>query len=53
MTPPNSRAKNGPFASLATKHAGVVAWSREANPAIDENGPPTMLFQAGEVLDME
>lgn len=27
--------------SLAIKHAGVVAWSREANPDIGEYGPPT------------
>ncbi len=39
--------------SLATKHAGVIAWSREANPTIGEYGEPTMLFQAGEVPDME
>jgi hypothetical protein len=39
--------------SLATKHVGVIAWSREANPAIGEYGPPTTLFQAGEVPDME
>lgn len=39
--------------SLATKHAGVIAWSREANPAIGEYGPPTTLFQAGDVPDME
>ena len=39
--------------ALATKHAGVIAWSREANPAIGEYGPPTTLFQAGEVPEME
>jgi len=39
--------------SLAMKHAGVIAWSREANPAIGEYGPPTTLFQAGDVPDME
>ena len=39
--------------SLATKHAGVIAWSREANPAIGEYGPPTTLFQAGDVPEME
>lgn len=38
--------------SLATKHAGVVAWSREANPTLGEYGPPTILFQAGSVPDM-
>jgi hypothetical protein len=39
--------------SLSTKHVGVIAWSREANPSIGEYGPPTTLFQAGEVPDME
>ncbi len=39
--------------SLATKHAGVIAWSREANPAFGEYGPPKTLFQAGDVPDME
>lgn len=38
---------------LATKHAGVIAWSREANPALGEYGEPVTLFQAGEVPDME
>lgn len=39
--------------TLATKHAGVVAWSREANPKLGEYGEPVVLFQAGEVADME
>ena len=39
--------------SLSTKHVGVIAWCREANPAIGEYGPPKTLFQAGEVPDME
>lgn len=39
--------------ALATKHAGVIAWSREANPALGEYGEPTTLFQAGDVPDME
>lgn len=39
--------------SLEIKHVGVIAWSREANPAIGEYGPPTTLFQAGDVPDME
>lgn len=39
--------------ALATKHAGVIAWSREANPAIGEYGEPVILFQAGDVPDME
>ena len=27
--------------SLAANHVGVIAWSREANPALGEYGPPT------------
>ncbi|WAX97807.1 hypothetical protein N7E70_001420 [Aminobacter sp. NyZ550] len=39
--------------ALASKHAGVIAWSRDANPAIGEYGEPTTLFLAGTVPDME
>ncbi|KQZ97784.1 hypothetical protein ASD64_16380 [Mesorhizobium sp. Root157] len=39
--------------SLADKHVGVIAWSREANPDLGEYGPPTTLFTAGDVPDME
>jgi len=38
---------------MAGKHAGVIAWSREANPTIGEYGEPTTLFVSGEVPDME
>lgn len=38
---------------LWTKHAGVVAWSREANPDLGEYGEPKVLFTAGEVPEME
>lgn len=38
---------------LALKHAGAIAWSREADPAVGEYGPPTVLFQRGSVPDME
>jgi hypothetical protein len=31
----------------------VIAWSREANPDIGEYGPPTILFQHGDVPEME
>ena len=37
----------------ADKYAGVVAWSRTADPDIGEYGPPIVLFQAGEVPDLE
>ncbi|TPI65048.1 hypothetical protein FJ417_00255 [Mesorhizobium sp. B3-1-7] len=39
--------------SLAAKHAGVIAWSREANPALGEYGQPITLFVGGDVPDME
>ena len=39
--------------ALATKHDGVIAWSREARPDIGEYGDPTTLFTAGDVPDME
>jgi hypothetical protein len=38
---------------LATSHPTVVAWSREADPAIGEYGPSVTLFQQGELPDME
>lgn len=39
--------------SLAEKHVGVIAWSREANVDVGEYAPPTVLFQSGDVPDME
>lgn len=38
---------------VESEHAGVIAWSREADPAIGEYGEPTILYQAGSVPDME
>jgi hypothetical protein len=38
---------------LAGRHAGVIAWSREANPALGEYGEPTTLFVGGDSPDME
>ncbi|MBA8840919.1 hypothetical protein [Ochrobactrum sp. RH2CCR150] len=39
--------------SLEGKHVGVVAWSREAHPDVGEYGPPAVLFQCGDIPDME
>ncbi|MES0032511.1 hypothetical protein NKJ73_30540 [Mesorhizobium sp. M0074] len=39
--------------ALAVKHVGVIAWSRDADPAIGDYGPPTVLFTSGDVPDME
>ncbi|MEI9425313.1 hypothetical protein O7A70_29570 [Mesorhizobium sp. Cs1299R1N1] len=38
---------------LASKHIGVIAWSRDADPALGDYGPPTTLFVSGDVPDME
>ncbi|RWE24143.1 MAG: hypothetical protein EOS41_17290 [Mesorhizobium sp.] len=35
--------------ALAGKHAGAIAWSREANPSIGEYGEPRTLFVGGDV----
>jgi hypothetical protein len=39
--------------ALAGKHAGVIAWSRDADPALGDYGPPNTLFVNGDVPDME
>jgi hypothetical protein len=38
---------------LATDHAGVIAWSREANPDLGDYGPPKTLFVDGEVPSVQ
>ncbi|RWF47110.1 MAG: hypothetical protein EOS46_14665 [Mesorhizobium sp.] len=39
--------------TLAGRHAGAIAWSREANPSLGEYGEPKTLFVGGDVPDME
>ena len=38
--------------ALASKHVGVIAWSRDADPALGDYGPPTTLLVSGDVPDM-
>jgi hypothetical protein len=38
---------------LSHQHAGVITWRRAANPAIGEFGPPEVLYQAGDVPDLD
>lgn len=38
---------------LADKHAGVIAWSRIADPETQEFGDPVELVRYGEVPDLE
>ncbi len=37
---------------IKDQHAGVIAWSREAQPDIGEFGPPDILVVYGEVPEM-
>ena len=39
--------------ALVTKHAGVIAWSRDANLDLGDYGEPVELYRHGEVPDME
>lgn len=38
---------------LRDEYAGVIAWSRDADPALGEFGPPTVLYQYGKIPEME
>jgi hypothetical protein len=38
---------------MTSQYAGVLAWSRDADPALGDYGPPNILFQAGEIQEME
>ncbi|KNY18245.1 hypothetical protein AKG11_03685 [Shinella sp. SUS2] len=39
--------------TMAGEYAGVIAWSRDADIALGDYGPPTILFQSGDLPDME
>lgn len=38
---------------MAKSYAGVIAWSRPAKPDVGEFGEPTVLFQSGDVPDLD
>ena len=38
---------------ISSRHAGVIAWKRPAKPDEGEFGEAEVLFQAGDVPDME
>lgn len=40
-------------AAIAHKHAGVIAWSRSAQPDIGEFGEPEIIYREGQVPEME
>lgn len=39
--------------TAADKHAGAIAWTREADPNLGEYGDPVELYRAGAVPDLE
>ncbi|PZM10341.1 hypothetical protein [Rhizobium tubonense] len=39
--------------TLINDHDGVVAWSREGQPGIGEEGPTIILFQCGDIPEFE
>jgi hypothetical protein len=38
---------------LARRHVGVITWSRSADLVMGEFGPPVVLFQQGDVPDLD
>lgn len=38
---------------IEDQHAGVIAWWRAVEPNVGEYGPPTVLYQSGEIPEME
>ncbi|WP_375451063.1 hypothetical protein [uncultured Devosia sp.] len=38
---------------MAQRHVGVIAWSRSADLVMGEFGPPVVLYQHGDVPDLE
>jgi len=37
--------------ALADRHDGVVAWKREGDPVVGEEGDPEIVFQSGRIGD--
>lgn len=38
---------------IEDQHDGVIAWWRSAQPNVGEFGPPMILYQAGDIPEME
>jgi hypothetical protein len=50
---PDERRAVNAAREMAQRHAGVITWRREANPSIGEYGPAEILYQAGDVPDLD
>lgn len=50
---PDERRAISTAREMARRHAGVITWRREANPSVGDFGPPEILFQDGDVPEMD
>lgn len=50
---PDERRAISTARTMAAHHAGVIAWMREANPAAGEYGPSEVLYQSGDIPDLD
>lgn len=50
---PDERRAMATARLLSHSHLGVIAWKREVNVAVGEYGPPEVLYQSGEVPDLD
>jgi len=53
MQMPSEHAASTRARMIANDHAGVIAWTRPADPDLGIYGDATVLFKSGEVPDME
>ena len=50
---PDERRAISTAKEMSRRHAGVIAWMRDANPAAGEFGQSEVLFQDGEIPDLD
>lgn len=50
---PDERRATATARLLSLSHVGVIAWKREVNVAVGEYGAPEVLYEAGEVPDLD
>lgn len=50
---PDERRAISTAKEMARRHAGVIAWTRDANSAAGEFGPSQEIYRAGEIPDID
>jgi len=50
---PDERRAISTAKEMARRHTGVIAWMRDANPAVGEFGPSEELYRSGEIPDLD